>query len=134
VRINCAAIPKELIESEIFGYERGAFTGAKAEGKPGKFEIANRGTLFLDEIGDMPLEMQPKLLRVLEEKEFERLGGTRVIRSDFRVIAATNKDLGDLVAQEKFRTDLYYRLNVIHLHIPPLRERRLPHRARAATI
>ena len=124
VRINCAAIPKELIESELFGYERGAFTGAKAEGKPGKFEIANRGTLFLDEIGDMPLEMQPKLLRVLEEKEFERLGGTRVIRSDFRVIAATNKDLSDLVAQEKFRTDLYYRLNVIHLHIPPLRERR----------
>jgi len=124
VRINCAAIPKDLIESELFGYERGAFTGAKAEGKPGKFEIANRGTLFLDEIGDMPLEMQPKLLRVLEEKDFERLGGTRIIRSDFRVIAATNKNLDDLISQEKFRTDLFYRLNVIHLHIPPLRERR----------
>ncbi len=124
VRINCAAVPKELIESELFGYERGAFTGAKAEGKPGKFEIAHRGTMFLDEIGDMPLEMQAKLLRVLEEKEFERLGGTRVIRSDFRVIAATNENLDDLVAQQKFRTDLYYRLNVIRLHIPPLRERR----------
>ncbi|HPJ07341.1 MAG TPA: sigma 54-interacting transcriptional regulator [Deltaproteobacteria bacterium] len=124
IRINCAAIPKDLIESELFGYERGAFTGAKAEGKPGKLELAHRGTLFLDEIGDMPLEMQPKLLRALEEKDFERLGSTKIIRSDFRLIAATNRNLDELIAQSGFRSDLYYRINVIPLHIPPLRERR----------
>ncbi|MGD8444291.1 MAG: sigma 54-interacting transcriptional regulator [Desulfobacterales bacterium] len=124
VRINCSAIPKDLLESELFGYDKGAFTGAKAEGKPGKFEIANHGTVFLDEIGDLPLEMQPKLLRVVEEKEFERVGGTRVIRSDFRVIAATNQNLEKMLSDGRFRKDLYYRLNVIPLHIPPLRERR----------
>lgn len=124
VRINCSAIPKDLLESELFGYAEGAFTGAKSDGKPGKFEIAKNGTVFLDEIGDLPLEMQPKLLRVVEEKEFERVGGTRVIRSDFRVIAATNQDLEDMVTNGRFRKDLFYRLNVIRLHIPPLRERR----------
>ena len=124
VRINCSAIPKDLLESELFGYEKGAFTGAKSEGKPGKFEIANQGTVFLDEIGDLPLVMQPKLLRVVEEKEFERVGGTKIIRSDFRVIAATNQNLEDMLADERFRKDLFYRLNVIPLHIPPLRERK----------
>ncbi len=123
VRINCAAIPKDLLESELFGYEEGAFTGAKAKGKPGKFELANQGTIFLDEIGDLPLEMQPKLLRVLEEKEFERIGGTKIIRSDFRVICATNQNLEALMDQQKFRKDLFYRLNVIPIYIPPLRER-----------
>ncbi|MEW6669692.1 MAG: sigma 54-interacting transcriptional regulator [Thermodesulfobacteriota bacterium] len=124
VRINCAAIPKDLLESELFGYEKGAFTGAKAEGKAGKFELARHGTVFLDEIGDLPLSMQPKLLRVLEDKEFERVGGTAVIRSDFRLIAATNQNLEDMVGERLFRKDLYYRLNVIPLSIPPLRERR----------
>jgi transcriptional regulator with PAS, ATPase and Fis domain len=124
VRINCSAIPKDLLESELFGYDKGAFTGAKAEGKPGKFEIANHGTVFLDEIGDLPLEMQPKLLRVVEEKEFERVGGTRVIRSDFRVIAATNQNLEKMLSDGRFRKDLFYRLNVMPLNIPPLRERR----------
>lgn len=124
VRINCSAIPKDLLESELFGYDKGAFTGAKAEGKPGKFEIANHGTVFLDEIGDLPLEMQPKLLRVVEEKEFERVGGTRMIRSDFRVIAATNQNLEKMLSDGRFRKDLFYRLNVIPLQIPPLRERR----------
>jgi len=124
VRINCSAIPKDLLESELFGYEKGAFTGAKTEGKPGKFEIAHQGTVFLDEIGDLPLEMQPKLLRAVEEKEFERVGGTRIIRSDFRVIAATNQNLEDMMSDGRFRKDLYYRLNVIPLHIPSLRERR----------
>jgi PAS domain S-box-containing protein len=123
VRINCAAIPRDLLESELFGYEKGAFTGAKAEGKPGKFELADAGTIFLDEIGDMPIEMQPKLLRAIEDKEFERVGGTRVVRSDFRVIAATNQNLESLLATGRFRKDLFYRLNVIALHIPPLRER-----------
>ena len=123
VRINCAAIPKDLLESELFGYEEGAFTGAKAKGKPGKFELANNGTVFLDEIGDLPLDMQPKLLRVLEEKEFERIGGTKIIRSDFRVICATNQNLEALMDQQKFRKDLFYRLNVIPIYIPPLRER-----------
>jgi PAS domain S-box-containing protein len=123
VRINCSAIPKDLLESELFGYEKGAFTGAKSEGKPGKFELANHGTVFLDEIGDLPLEMQPKLLRVVEEKEFERVGGTRVIRTNFRVIAATNQNLEDMLFDGRFRKDLFYRLNVIPLHIPPLRER-----------
>ena len=123
VRINCSAIPRDLLESELFGYEKGAFTGAKSEGKPGKFEIASHGTVFLDEIGDLPLEMQPKLLRVVEEKEFERVGGTNIIRSDFRVIAATNQNLEDMLAGERFRKDLFYRLNVIALNLPPLRER-----------
>ncbi|HEX5680619.1 MAG TPA: sigma 54-interacting transcriptional regulator [Desulfobacterales bacterium] len=124
VRINCAAIPRDLLESELFGYERGAFTGAKTEGKPGKFELAHQGTIFLDEIGDLPVEMQPKLLRAIEDKEFERVGGTRVVRSDFRVIAATNQHLETMLASGRFRKDLFYRLNVIPLHIPPLRERR----------
>jgi len=124
VRINCAAIPKDLLESELFGYEKGAFTGARANGKPGKFELAKSGTVLLDEIGDLPLSMQPKLLRVLEDKEFERVGGTTLIRSDFRLIAATNQNLDEMLADRRFRKDLYYRLNVIPLHIPPLRERR----------
>jgi transcriptional regulator with PAS, ATPase and Fis domain len=124
IRINCAAIPKDLLESELFGYERGAFTGAKSEGKPGKFELAQYGTVFLDEIGDLPLEMQPKLLRVLEEKEFERVGGNAIIKSDFRLIAASNQNLEDMLADGRFRKDLYYRLNVIPIHIPPLRKRR----------
>ncbi len=124
VRINCSAIPKELIESELFGYAKGAFTGASSGGKKGKFELADRGTIFLDEIGDMALEMQPKLLRVLEEKEFSRVGGTSVIRSDFRLVAATNQNLHELMPERKFRTDLFYRLNVISINIPPLRERR----------
>ena len=123
VKINCAAIPRDLLESELFGYEKGAFTGAGAKGKPGKFELANNGTIFLDEIGDLPLEMQPKLLRVLEDKAFERIGGTRVIRSDFRVICATNRDLAKMMGKNRFRRDLFYRLNVIPIHIPPLRER-----------
>lgn len=123
VPINCAAIPKELLESELFGYEGGAFTGAKKEGKPGKFEIANGGTVFLDEIGAMPLEMQAKLLRVLEERRFVRVGGTKQVDLDIRVIAATNENLEKNVKEGKFREDLYYRLNVIKLDIPPLRER-----------
>jgi transcriptional regulator with PAS, ATPase and Fis domain len=124
IRINCAAIPKDLLESELFGYEKGAFTGAREGGKPGKFELAHQGTIFLDEIGDLPLDMQPKLLRVIEDKELERIGGNSLIRIDFRSIAATNQDLQSLVARGRFRADLFYRLNVIHLHIPPLRERR----------
>jgi PAS domain S-box-containing protein len=123
VKINCAAIPRDLLESELFGYEKGAFTGAGAKGKPGKFELAGKGTIFLDEIGDLPLEMQPKLLRVLEDKTFERIGGTRVIRSDFRVICATNRNLVEMMEKKRFRRDLFYRLNVIPIHIPPLRER-----------
>ncbi len=123
IRLNCAAIPKDLLESELFGYERGAFTGAKSTGKPGKFELAHNGSIFLDEIGDLPLEMQPKLLRVLEEKEFERIGGNRVIKADFRLISASNQNLAEMVEQGKFRADLYYRINVVPLHLPPLRER-----------
>jgi len=125
VRINCSAIPKDLIESELFGYEKGAFTGALSSGKPGKFELAHNGTVFLDEIGDLPLEMQPKPLRVLEEKEFERIGGTSFIRSNFRLIAATNQNLEKMLAEGRFRKDLFYRLNVISLHIPPLRKRKV---------
>lgn len=123
IPINCAAIPRELLESELFGYEGGAFTGAKSQGKPGKFELANGGTLFLDEIGNMPLEMQAKILRVLEERHFERLGGQEKIPLDIRVIAATNEDIEEAVKNGDFREDLYYRLNVITLDIPPLRER-----------
>jgi transcriptional regulator with PAS, ATPase and Fis domain len=123
VRINCAAIPRDMMESELFGYAKGAFTGALAEGKPGKFELADKGTVFLDEIGELPLEMQPKLLRVLEEKQFERIGGTRVIQSDFRLIAATNQNLLDMIEGKRFRKDLYYRLNVMPIAIQPLHER-----------
>jgi transcriptional regulator with PAS, ATPase and Fis domain len=124
VRLNCSAIPRDLIETELFGYDKGAFTGARSSGKPGKFELAQHGSMFLDEIGDLPLEMQPKLLRVLEEKEFERVGGTSLIKADFRLLAATNQNLEDMLENGRFRSDLFYRLNVIPLHIPPLRERK----------
>ncbi|HXT26511.1 MAG TPA: sigma 54-interacting transcriptional regulator [Candidatus Eisenbacteria bacterium] len=123
VKVNCAAIPSGLLESELFGHERGAFTGAVSQ-KIGRFELADRGTIFLDEVGDIPLELQPKLLRVLQEQEFERLGATRTIRVDVRVVAATNADLSRLVADRSFRSDLYYRLNVFPIQIPALRERR----------
>ncbi|WP_353093719.1 sigma 54-interacting transcriptional regulator [Tissierella praeacuta] len=123
IAINCAAIPKDLLESELFGYDRGAFTGARKEGKVGKFELASGGTLFLDEIGDMPLEMQAKILRVLESKEFERVGGNKKIAFDARVIAATNENIEEAIRKGKFREDLYYRLNVITIEIPPLRDR-----------
>jgi len=123
VKMNCAAIPKELLESEIFGHEKGAFTGAVMR-KIGRFEAADRGTLFMDEIGDMPLELQAKMLRVLQEQEFERLGGTITQRVNVRVVAATNQDLDHLVAEKQFRNDLYYRLNVFPILIPPLRDRR----------
>ncbi len=124
IRLNCAAIPKDLLEAELFGYEPGAFTGASSKGKPGKFELAHQGTIFLDEISELPLDMQPKLLRVLEEKEVERLGGTRVVKCDFRLIAATHENLEKCVAHGLFRKDLYYRLNVIPLHMPSLKERK----------
>ncbi len=121
--MNCAAVPENLIESELFGHARGAFTGASAA-KAGKFELADGGTLLLDEIGEMPLSLQPKLLRVLQEREFERLGETRTVHVDIRVIATTNASLASMVEQGKFRSDLYYRLNVIPLSLPPLRERK----------
>jgi transcriptional regulator with PAS, ATPase and Fis domain len=124
VAINCGAIPRELIESELFGYDDGAFTGARRGGKPGKFEIADGGTLFLDEIGDMPLDMQVKLLRAIEDGVVTRIGGSRPIPVDVRIIAATNKDLEQEVRKGNFRKDLYYRLNVIPLRLPPLRERK----------
>jgi transcriptional regulator with PAS, ATPase and Fis domain len=123
VKVNCAAIPETLFESELFGYEKGAFTGA-ASRKPGRFELAHGGTLFLDEIGEMPLSTQPKLLRALQESSFYRVGGTRTISVDARLVAATNRDLRAAVRDGAFREDLFYRLNVVPIHLPPLRERR----------
>jgi formate hydrogenlyase transcriptional activator len=122
VKLNCAAIPSGLLESELFGHERGAFTGAITQ-KIGRLELADRGTLFLDEIGDIPLELQPKLLRVLQEREFERLGGMRTTKIDVRLVAATHRDLEVMVADRQFRGDLYYRLNVFPVEVPPLRDR-----------
>ena len=123
IKINCAAIPKTLMESELFGYEKGAFTGAVGA-KPGRFELAHGGTLFLDEIGEIPVEMQVKLLRVLQESEFERVGGIKTIKVDVRLVTATNRDLLHEIQEEAFREDLFYRLNVVPIHIPPLRDRR----------
>jgi formate hydrogenlyase transcriptional activator len=123
VRLNCAAIPSGLLESELFGHEKGAFTGALMQ-KKGRFELADRGTLFLDEIGDIGLDLQPKLLRALQEREFERLGSTRTIQVNVRIVAATHRDIPAMIRNNKFREDLFYRLNVFPIEIPPLRERR----------
>src|ERR1700723_236506 len=122
VKLNCAAIPTGLLESELFGHERGSFTGAIAQ-KIGRLEVAHQGSLFLDEIGDIPLELQPKLLRVLQEREFERLGSTRTQKVDVRIVAATHCDLEGMILDKQFRSDLYYRVNVFPIHVPPLRER-----------
>lgn len=124
IKVNCASIPENLLESELFGYEEGAFTGAKKGGKMGKFELANGGTIFLDEIGEMNFNMQAKLLRVLQERELERVGGTKSVKLDIRVIVATNRNLEEMIAAGTFRNDLYYRLNVVSLTIPPLRDRK----------
>ena len=121
--VNCAALPQELMESELFGYDAGAFTGAKAGGLPGKFEMANTGTIFLDEIGELPLAVQAKLLRVLESGEIQKIAHRGRLHSDFRLIGATNKNLAELVKNGQFREDLYHRLNIFELIIPPLRER-----------
>ena len=123
VKLNCAAIPTGLVESELFGHEKGAFTGAISQ-RVGRLELADQGTLFLDEVGDVPLEVQPKLLRALQEREFERLGSTRTKKVNVRLVAATNRDLEKMIADREFRSDLYYRLNVFPIRIPPLRERR----------
>jgi formate hydrogenlyase transcriptional activator len=123
VKVNCAAIPATLLESELFGHEKGSFTGAAGQ-KIGRFELAHKGTLFLDEIGEMPLELQPKLLRAIQDQEFERIGGNRTIRTDIRFVVATNRDLKAMVDANLFRADLYYRLHVFPLNVPPLRERR----------
>jgi formate hydrogenlyase transcriptional activator len=123
IKVNCAAIPTGLLESELFGHEKGAFTGAVSQ-KIGRMELADHGTLFLDEVGEIPLELQPKLLRVLQDHEFERLGGTRTIKVDLRLLAATNRDLAKGVSEHQFRSDLFYRLNVFPIHLPSLRERR----------
>lgn len=123
IKVNASSFPKSLVESELFGYESGSFTGARSQGKKGKFELADKGTLFIDEINQMPMSVQPKLLRVLQEKELDRIGGEKPVPVDVRIIAASNEDLKELVRQGKFRKDLYYRLNVIELEVPPLRER-----------
>ena len=123
IKLNCAAIPADLLESELFGYEKGAFTGS-VDRKVGRLELADKGTLFLDELGEFPMEVQPKLLRVLQDQEFERLGSTRTIRVNMRLIAATNRDLAKRVAEKQFRSDLYYRLNVFPIRMPALRERK----------
>jgi formate hydrogenlyase transcriptional activator len=122
IKLNCAAIPTGLLESELFGHEKGAFTGAVSQ-KLGRIELADKGTLFLDEVGEIPTELQPKLLRVLQDQEFERLGGTKTIRVNVRLVAATNRDLAQAVNERQFRSDLFYRLNVFPIRIPPLRER-----------
>src|SRR5205085_5749678 len=123
IKINCAAIPRELVEAELFGFEKGAFTGA-VQSKPGRFELADEGTLFLDEIGEIPIDMQVKLLRAIQESEFERVGGVKTTRVEVRLIAATSRDLTKEIAAGRFREDLYYRLNVVPIQLPPLRERR----------
>ena len=123
IKVDCASLPASIIESELFGHEKGAFTGAMSK-RIGRFELADRGTIFLDEIGELPIELQPKLLRVLQDGEFERMGGTQSLRVNVRVIAATNRDLLKEIGRGNFREDLYYRLNVIPIHVPPLRERR----------